>query len=116
MPLSPLVLVSTLVVGLYATVQGLRDRAPDHGLLRALLVLQALLLVQAAVLVMRLLGESGVRPPSVVTYVGYLLLSVLLLLGAFALAVEERTRYGTLLLAGGCLVVAVVQLRLQATA
>lgn len=115
MPLLPVVLLGALIVGLLGALDGARDRPPGGGLLRGLLALQALLLVQAAVAVVRLLG-SGERPPSVGTYAGYLLLSVLLLPGAFALVVEERTRYGSLLLAGGCLVVAVVELRLQATA
>ncbi len=115
MLLLPAVLLATLLVGLYAAVLGLRDRAPDRGLLRAVLALQALLLVQAALQGYRLLQGSD-SPPSTGTYAGYLLLSVLLLPGAFALTVEERTRFGSLVLGAGCLVVAVVELRLQATA
>lgn len=114
MLLLPLVLAAALLVGLAGAVLGVRGRPPGRGLLRALLGLQALLLVQAALEVVRLLGD-GEQPPSVGTFAGYLLLSVLLLPGAFALVVEERTRYGSLLLGGACLVVAVVELRLRAT-
>ena len=114
MLLLPVVLVAVLLVGLYAAVEGLRDRAPGPALLKGLLALQALLLVQAGVAVYRLVqGQDD--PASTGTYAGYLLLSVLLLPGAFGLTVEERTRYGSLVLSAGCLVVAVVQLRLQAS-
>ncbi|MCW2776606.1 MAG: hypothetical protein JWN17_331 [Frankiales bacterium] len=115
MPLLPVVLVATLLVGLYGAVLGLRDRAPDRALLRGVLLLQGLLLVQAALAVYRLV-QGDEHPPSVGTHAGYVLLSVLLLPGAFALTVEERTRFGSLVLGAGCLVVAVVELRLQATA
>ncbi|MCW2606280.1 MAG: hypothetical protein JWO60_973 [Frankiales bacterium] len=114
MPLLPVVLVATLVVGLYAAVLGLRDRPPGRGLLNGCLLLQALLLAQAALAVYRLV-QGDDDPDSTGTYAGYLLLSVLLLPGAFALTVEERTRYGSLVLGAACLVVAVVELRLQAT-
>lgn len=114
MLLLPVVLVATLVVGLLGAVEGLRDRAPGRGLLRGLLALQALLLLQAAVAVYRFV-QGADDPASTGTYVGYLLLSVLLLPGAFALVVEERTRYGSLVLGGACLLVAVVELRLQAS-
>lgn len=114
MPLLPVVLVVALVVGLLGAVEGLRDRAPGRGLLRGLLALQALLLVQAGLAVYRLLQGTD-QPASTGTYAGYLLLTVLLLPGAFALTVEERTRYGSLVLSAACLVVAVVELRLQAS-
>jgi cell shape-determining protein MreD len=113
-PLLPVVLVAVLLVGLLGAVDGLRDRPPGRWLLRGVLALQGLLLVQAGVAVAGLVG--GDDPPSAVVFAGYLLLSVLLLPGAFALVVEERSRYGSLLLGGACLVVAVVELRLQATA
>lgn len=111
MPLIPVVIVTTLVVGLYAALEGLRDRPPGRGLFRALLGLQVLLLLQGLSGLLRV-GE-GVSSPAV--FLGYLVLSLLLLPGAFALVVEERTRYGTLTLAAACLVVAVVETRLAAT-
>lgn len=114
MLLLPVVLVVTLLVGLYAAVLGLRDRAPDRVLLQGVLALQVLLLAQAALAVYRLVQGTD-EPASTGTYAGYLLLTVLLLPGAFALTVEERTRYGSLVLGAGCLVVAVVELRLQAS-
>ena len=114
MLLLPFVLVVTLLVGLYAAVLGLRDRSPDRVLLQGVLALQALLVVQAGLAVYRLV-QGRDEPTSTGTYAGYLLLSLLLLPGAFALVLEERTRYGSLELGAGCLVVAVVELRLQAS-
>jgi hypothetical protein len=113
--LLPVVLVAVLLVGLLGAVDGLRDRPPGLWLLRGVLALQALLLVQAGLAVAGLVRGDD-PPASGVVFAGYLLLSVLLLPGAFALVVDERSRYGSLLLGGACLVVAVVELRLQATA
>ena len=113
-PLLLIVLLAAFVVGLLGAYEGLRDHAPGRALLRGVLLLQVLLLVQAAVAVYRLV-QGDDDPASTGTYAGYLLLSVLLLPGAFALVVEERTRYGSLVLGAGCLVVAVVQFRLEAT-
>jgi hypothetical protein len=115
LPLLVPVLVATLLVAALGAVRGALGRAPDRWLLRALLALQALLLVQGALALVHLLG-SGPQPPSLVVFGGYLLLSVLLLPGGLALTVEERSRYGSLLLAGVCVVVTVVELRLRAVA
>lgn len=110
-PIVAVVIVATLVVGLAAALLGLSGRAPGRGLLRAVLALQVLLIAQGVAGLLEV-GE-GVADP--VVFVGYLVLSVLLLPGAFALIAEERTKYGTLVLAAACLVVAVVETRLLAT-
>jgi hypothetical protein len=115
LPLFVPLLVATLLVAALGAVRGALGRAPDRWLLRALLALQALLLVQAVLALVRLLG-TGPQPPSLVVFGGYLLLSVLMLPGGLALTVEERTRYGSLLLGGVCLVTAVLELRLRAVA
>lgn len=114
MVLLPVVLVATVLVGVWSCLVALRRHEPGRGLLRSLLALQLVLMVQAGVAVADLLrGES---PGSAATFWGYLVLSLLLLPGALALAVEERSHYASLVLAAACLVVAVVELRLQATA
>ena len=114
MPLLPVVLVATLLVGLFGAVRGLRDRAPGRGCCCGGAALQALLLVQAALAVVRLLGD-GDPPPSVGTYAGYLLLWVLLLPGASRSWSRSAPATAAWCSAAGCLVVAVVELRLQAT-
>ncbi|MCW2665965.1 MAG: hypothetical protein JWN57_927 [Frankiales bacterium] len=111
MVLVPFVLLAALVLGLWASLVGLGGRPPGRGLLRGLLGLQLLLFAQAGVALLQL--DPG---ESTASFVGYLVVSVLLLPGAFALTVEERTRWGSLVLAAACLVVAVVELRLVATA
>ncbi|MDP9436919.1 MAG: hypothetical protein M3P93_17745 [Actinomycetota bacterium] len=113
MLLVPVVLVASLLVGAAGAVEGLRGRAPGRPLLQALLALQLLLMAQAALAVTALL--RGGRAAEPVTFVGYLVLSLLLLPGALGLSAQERSRYGSLVLAAACLVVAVVELRLQAT-
>lgn len=101
-----LALLLALGAGVYAG----RDRLPGRLHLQGLFVLQALLLVQAVVVVVQLGDWDG----SVAEMLGYLVVSALLVPGGMVLAVEERTRWGTLVLAAACLTVAVVVVRLLA--
>ena len=87
-----------------------RDLRPGKPLLQGVLLLQLLLLVQAAVAVVRLVG--GDRPVETGAFVGYLVVSVLLVPGGLVWSFEEKSRYGTLVLAVVCLVAAVLQERL----
>jgi len=105
--------VATLVVGLLCLVAAARGLAPGRLQLQALLGLQLLLLGQLGYVLYRISG--GERPAEKGAFAGYVVLSLLLLPGGLALAVEERTRWGSLVLAIACLVVAVVELRLAAT-
>ena len=107
------VLVVAGLVTVWAGVAAAAGRAPSRRLLQGLLALQLLLLVQLAAVLWRWSG--GERPTSVATFVGYLVFSLLLLPGGLALSVEERSRYGTLVLAVACLAVAAVELRLDVT-
>jgi len=102
-----------VLVGLLSLVAAARGLAPGKLQLQALLGLQLVLLGQLAYVLYRLSG--GERPAEKGAFAGYVVLSLLLLPGGFALAVEERTRWGSLVLAIACLVVAVVELRLGAT-
>lgn len=86
------------------------DRLPHKRLLQALFLLQGVLLAQVVLALTRLGGWDG----SVGELLGYLAVSALLVPGGLVLAVEERSRWGTLVLAVACLVVAVVELRLLA--
>ena len=78
------------------------DRLPPKAHLQALFVLQALVLVQAVVALVRA-GEWGGSKPELV---GYLAVSAVLVPGGLVLSVEERTRWGTLVLAAACLTLA----------
>jgi len=109
-PLAMGVLALALVLAVVGGVLGALDRQPGKPLLQGILVLQLLLVVQAVLAGVRL--SQGVELDERVSFVGYLAVSALLVPGGLVLAVEERSRYGTLVLAVACLVVAVVEVRL----
>lgn len=111
-PLAVAVAVVALVLAVAGGVLAARDRRPGKPLLQGVLLLQVLLLVQAAVAVVRLVG--GEVPRDNGAFVGYLVVSVLLVPAGMVWSFEEKTRYGTLVLAVVCLVVAVLQQRLGA--
>ena len=107
------VCAASLVIGLLFLLSAATGLAPGRLQLQALLGLQLVLLGQLAYVLYRLGG--GDRPAETGTFAGYLVLSLLLLPGGLALAAEERTRWGSLVLAVAALVVAVVEQRLGAT-
>lgn len=109
-PLTVAAAVVALALALAGAVLAARDRRPGKPLLQGVLLLQLLLLAQAGVAVYLLLG--GDRPAETGAFVGYLIVSVLLLPGGMVWSFEEKSRYGTLILAAVCLVVAVLQERL----
>jgi len=108
--LAAVLIALALVLALWTAVWAARDRLPPRGQLQGVLLLQAGLLAQAGLVLSRLGGWRG----PVIELVGYLLVSALLLPAGMVLAVEERTRWGTLVLALACLTVAVVVVRLLA--
>ncbi len=106
--LSTAVFVLSLVLGGWALVWAARNTLLPKLHLQALFLLQAVLTLQAVVALARMGDWSGSKGE----LSGYLAVSALLVPGGLVLAVEERSRYGTLVLAVACLVVAVVQVRL----
>ncbi|CAN5179625.1 hypothetical protein BH24ACT10_BH24ACT10_10950 [soil metagenome] len=106
--LATAVTLLSLALGVVALVLAALDRLPPKVHLQALFLLQAALILQAVVAVVRM-GDWGGSKGELS---GYLAVSALLVPGGLVLAVEERSRYGTLVLAVACLVVAVVQVRL----
>ena len=108
-PLATAVIVGALLLAVVAAVCAALDRLPPRAHLLALVLLQVVLVVQAVVALLQL-GDWDGRTGELV---GYLAVSVLMLPGGMALVVEERSRWGTLVLAAACLTVAVVVLRLQ---
>ena len=103
-----LLVVSLLLAGV-SLVCALLDRLPPKLHLQGLIVLQVLVIVQAVVALVRLGGWKG----SLGELLGYLAVAFLLVPGGMVLAVEERSRYGTVVLGVACLVLAVVVVRLQ---
>ena len=100
----------SLALALWAGVLAALDRLPPRAHLQLLFVLQALVLLQAVIA----LVESGDWDGSKGELFGYLAVSAVLVPGGLVLAVEERTRWGTLVLGAACLTLAVVVVRLQA--
>ena len=107
-PLATAVFVLSLALGAWALLWAARDVLLPKLHLQALFLLQGALVLQAVVALVRM-GDWGGSKGELL---GYLAVSALLVPGGLVLAVEERSRYGTLVLAAACLVVAVVEVRL----
>ena len=108
-PLATGVVVAALVLALVAFAAAALDRLPPRVHLLSLIALQLVLVAQAVIALFRLGGWDG----RLGELLGYLAVSVVVLPGGMALVVEERSRWGTLVLAVACLTVAVVTMRLQ---
>jgi hypothetical protein len=101
-PLAAAIVVASLLLAAFAGVLAAIDRRPGRALLQGLIGLQ--------VAVVKLLG--GERPASLSSFVGYLLVSVLIVPLAMYWALEEKTRWSTLVLVAACLTVSVLVGRL----
>ena len=112
-PLVALVLVLSIGTGLWAGVAAGLDRAPGPVFAKAMFAVQTLLVGQLFYVLLRV--AAGDRPASTGAFAGYVVLSLLLLPGGLVLSADERTRYGTLVVAVALVAVAVVELRLAAT-
>lgn len=105
------IMIASLVVGAWCFVAVARDRWIDVTHLVGLAVVEALVLVQTVLAVVALVG--GDRPVEFATFVGYLVVSLIMLPLAVALAFMERTRWGAVIVGAGAVVVAVLTLRLE---
>ena len=107
-PLATVVIAAALVLALVAVVCAALDRLPPRVHLLSLVLLQVVLVVQAVLALTRLGGWDG----RIGELLGYLAVSVIVLPGGMVLVVEERSRWGTLVLGAACLTAAVVTQRL----
>ena len=107
------VLLLTGLLGVWGVVAAVADRPPPRRFLQGLLGLQLVALGQLAVVGYRL--SQGDRPVETGAFAGYSVLSLLMLPGGLALSADEQTRWGSLVLAIACVVLAVVELRMAAT-
>ncbi|MFL6141909.1 MAG: hypothetical protein ACJ72N_08610 [Labedaea sp.] len=103
--------VVALACAVWGLVLVILDRAPNRPLLGVLLLLELGLLVQAVIGVVALVGTD--RQVSAVTFVGYLVGSLVVLPLAVFWAMAERTRWGTTVLIVACLVVPVMIVRMD---
>jgi hypothetical protein len=109
-PLATALVLFSLALAVFAALLAALDRQPGKVLLQGLLGLQVALIVQLGVAVVKLLG--GERPASLSSFVGYLIVSVLIVPLAMYWSLEERSRWSTLVLGAACLTVSVLVGRL----
>ncbi|RBM13078.1 hypothetical protein DI005_32160 [Prauserella sp. PE36] len=105
------VALCSLAVAAWAFVLAARNKAPARPLLTGLAVLEGLLLAQVAISVVLLIG--GDRPGSMVTFIAYLVGSLLVLPVGAVWALAERTRSSTVILGVACVTVPVLILRMS---
>ena len=97
--------------GFAALVLTALGRAPREYLVIVSAVLAVLVIVQVVIAMVALVG--GERPDEMGTFVGYLVVAVVLLPLGTLWALAERSRWGTGVLAVACFALAVVILRLE---
>ncbi|MEU3272516.1 hypothetical protein ABZ639_16865 [Saccharomonospora sp. NPDC006951] len=105
------VALCSLAVAVWAFVLVARNRPPKKPLLTGLAVIEVLLLAQVVISVVLLIG--GDRPGSMVTFIAYLVGSLLVLPIATVWALAERTRSATAILGVACVTVPVLILRMS---
>jgi hypothetical protein len=107
------VLAVSLLLALWSGLLAARDVLYGKPFLQGMFALQALLVAQLAGVLVFLGGDE--RPAETTAFASYLVLSLLLVPASFGLALEEKTRYGTLVFTIVSLAIAVVETRLVAT-
>jgi hypothetical protein len=110
-PLSVATIVAALVLAAWYLLRAALDRAPSRLDLLGAAALGALVAVLVVVAVVGLF--DGSRPSDVPTFAGYLITTLGFAPTALILARMEPTRWGSLILGVGCLVLPVLVLRLQ---
>ncbi len=97
--------------GAFALVMAVVGRAPREYFVIASAALLLVVLVQVVIAVIMLV--AGDRPDELGTFVGYLVVALILLPAGTLWALAERSRWGTAVLAVACLALVVVVVRLQ---
>ncbi|GLY03550.1 MULTISPECIES: hypothetical protein [Actinoplanes] len=110
-PLSVTTIVVSLVLAAWYLLRSALNRAPSRADLIAVGLLSALVTVLLGVAVAGLL--TGEQPSDTTTYIGYMITTIGFGPTALVLAKMEPTRFGSLILGIGCLVLPVLVLRLQ---
>lgn len=105
------VALCSLAVAAWSFVLAARNRAPAKPLLVGLAVVESLLVVQVVIAVVLLIG--GERPGSMVTFIAYLVGTLLVLPLGTVWALAERSRSATAVLGVACVTVPVLVLRMH---
>jgi ABC-type Fe3+-siderophore transport system permease subunit len=108
--LATIIGVASLALAGWVLVPVLRDRWIDCYHVVALGVLEGALVAQAVLAIVWM--AQGNHPTELATFIGYLVASVLVLPLAGVLSFMERTRWGSIIVMAGCVVTAVLMLRL----
>jgi hypothetical protein len=109
-PLAVVIMVASLGVGVWCLAWAVRGRFLNQPQYSALLVLAAVVLAQTVFATIRLI--AGQRPVELVTFIGYLVTTVLFLPAGLSLARMEPTRWGSVIAGVAAVTVAVLNLRL----
>jgi hypothetical protein len=111
--LAYLAIAVSLAVAVWAFVECARTRAPGQALYTALTVVWVLVTAESVVATVRLIGGSGPSSSNeTITFIGYLLTTVLLPIAGIILARMEPTRWGSALIGAAAVVVPVLVLRM----
>ncbi|SDT77120.1 hypothetical protein [Actinoplanes derwentensis] len=110
-PLSSATIIAALVLAVWYLLRAALDRAPSDPDLIAALALSALVVILVVVAVIGLFTDP--RPADPTTFAGYLITTIAFVPTSVYLAKMEPTRWGSLILGIGCLVLPVLVLRLQ---
>ena len=110
-PLSTATIVAALVLAAWYLLRAALDRAPSRIDLLAAAVFSVWVAVLVTVAVVGLF--DGSRPQDTGTFAGYLITTLGFVPTAAILARMEPTRWGSLILGIGCLILPVLVLRLQ---
>ena len=105
------IMISSLLVAAWCFVAARRNRWIDWSHLIGLIVVELAVLAQAIIAGVRIAG--GERPVGLLTFLGYLVTSAIMLPLTVGLSFMERTRWGAVIAGAGAVVVAVLVLRLQ---
>lgn len=104
-------IAAALLLAGFSGLMAVLGRPPGVAHLVGLTLVETVLLVQAVVAIGKMF--TGDRPEGMATFVGYLLTVVLVPPLAALLGLAERSRWGSVIVAVGCLVVPVMVIRLQ---
>jgi len=108
-PLAYVIIAGAVGLGVWCLVSGARGRYLNQPQYSGLLLLAAAVLVQCIVAAVRLV--AGERPSDVITFVGYLFTTALLMPAGVWLTRAEPTRWGSVIAGSASLVVAVLTFR-----
>ncbi|TNC22847.1 hypothetical protein [Amycolatopsis alkalitolerans] len=105
------VAVASLIVAAWSFLLAARNREPRRVLLSGLALVEVLLVAQLVIGVVLLI--AGGRPGNLVTFLAYLISSLVIIPAGAGWALAERSRSSTVILGVACVAIPVMELRLH---